>query len=86
VDLSEDAEIDLTHNIQRWKGESVWRRFIIEFHAVLKEQQDKGTGSGELKHVAQWRSEGNVMDDECPAVTGNAASAAKQVTKTVYSA
>ena len=79
------AENDLTPNIQ--KGESVRRQLIREFHAVLKEQQDKGTGSG-LERVARWRSEGNVMDNERPTITGNAAnaaSAAKQVAKTVRS-
>jgi hypothetical protein len=69
------------------KRTSVRCQLIKEFHAILKEQQDKGAGSG-LERVARWRSEGNAMGDESATVTGNAAnaaSAAKQVAKTVRS-
>ena len=60
------------------------RQLIREFHAILKEQQDKSPGSG-LECVACWRS---AKDNKLPTITGNAAnaaSAAKQVTKMVHS-
>jgi hypothetical protein len=65
----------------------VQHQLINGFHAILKEQQDKGVGSG-LERVARWWSEGNEMAIEVEVVTGNvanAASVAKQVAKTVCS-
>jgi hypothetical protein len=64
--------------MKRQKEESIRRQLIKEFHAVIKEQQAQGAGTG-AKRVVRWRPGDASTQPESshnPLATGNAANAA----------
>jgi len=66
------------------KDESIRRQLIKQFHAVIKEQQAQGVGTG-AEHVARWRP-GNTNNEggnsDATLVAGNAGNAAVVATQT----
>jgi hypothetical protein len=75
----------ITEGTERQKEESIRRQIIKEMHAILKQQQGQGAGTGK-ERVARWQHHGNTGDGpenmSAPAVTGNAANAAEVANQT----
>jgi len=69
---------------QRQKDESIRRQLIKQFHAVIKEQQAQGVGTG-AERVARWRSgdtNNKGGNSDATLVAGNAGNAAVVATQT----
>jgi hypothetical protein len=67
---------------KRQQDESVRRQLIKQFHAIIKEQQSQGVGTG-AERVVCWRpgDTNNEKNESLPVAAGNAANAAVVATQ-----
>jgi hypothetical protein len=80
---SQSTITEETETTERQKEESIYWQIIKEMHAILKEQQGKGAGTGKERVIRWHHGDGdkNVAQD-IPVIIGNAANSAKVARQT----